>query len=330
MAEFISRGIGDLIGGTIAPLRRGVLGATRTAEALNGKYVWTPDEMPWGGLHDKATAATVPGEVYQQKFFSGQDTFFFLVVGGKLIALPMTNFGYGVSQQKVPVFGAWSHLHDTMLRGTRIVQGEFTLVFTKPNMISQLLAAVGEKQKVGAPIVHVEGRDEIKRRADLRAALWNVNDDGMAAVYTPAAMSGAKVTAYPFGEIPEPGMKPQDYAGHRAFDLLIVHGNDPNNLALAYDNWNAHTWAHSVGDHFKLLSTDHNDISGSNFDSSERVYIENVELMSSGIQYDMSGQPLQESYSFIARDVTTPAPLPAMLDNGSSSIIPFTDLLATR
>jgi hypothetical protein len=325
--DLLRRGIETEVNRLLSPLKRGILNGVRTAEALSGKYVWTPDQIQWGGYNGKGTSPTVAGDVYQPHFFSGQDCFFFLVnQAGQMIALPITAFGYGMSQQKIPVFGAWSYTADAFLKGTRVVQGEFSMLSTMPNSIMQLLGdpRVNDRgDQPNTPLIAVEGRDEIKRRGDLKADLWNVDGDGMRAIYSPAEVSGMKVSAYPFGREPEKGYSPADYAGHPAFDLLIVHGNDPNKISQNYENWNVHEWAHTVGDQFKLLSQDHNDISGATFSESERIYIENVELMSSGMQYDMSGQPLQESYSFIARDVTSPVPLGNGIDS-TKATIPFT------
>lgn len=325
--DLLRRGIDAELNKLLSPLKRGILNGLRTVESLSGQYVWTPDQIQWGGYGQGASAATVDGQVYQPHFFSGQDCFFFLINrAGQMIALPITAFGYGVSQQKVPVFGAWSYTVDAWLRGTRIVQGEFSMLSTAPNMIMQMLGDPRINDNGGkpnTPLVAVEGRDEIKRRNDLKADLWNVNGDGMRAIYSPSEVSGMKVSAYPFGREAQEGFSPADFAGHPTFDLLIVHGNDPNKIGTNYENWNVHEWAHTVGDQFKLMTQDMNDISGATFAESERIYIENVELMSSGMQYDMSGQPLQESYSFVARDVTSPVPLGNGVDS-TKSTIPFT------
>jgi hypothetical protein len=260
-------------------------------------------------------------DVYYQHFYSGSDAFFYIVDRtGRLIPIPIVSFAYGVSQEKVPVFGAWDYTFRGVARGTRIVRGEFSILFTEPNYLGQLLGMEDQPDDTDAssPLRVVATSSEVANRDQLRSDIWGVTPDGTVnvhnsvddsvSVYNPEQVNG-RHAAYPFGRSNyrmQPGMSAARYAGHSAFDILVSHGNNPDYSFGDPTAFNRERWSASVYDHLKYVANGFNEVTGTDLRRSERVYIETVELMSSGIAYDTSGQPLLESYSFIARDVTTP------------------------
>lgn len=278
-------------------------------------YKWQTDRMNWGaGADPNRAVEPVARNQYYQHFYSGSDAFFFIVNSeGKLVPMPVVNFGYGVSQEKVPVYGAWDYKYRFVARGTRIVRGEFTIVFTRPNWLGDMIMdqSKPDYEDRTDPLITVAGSKEISERESLRAAIWgdapedslNVSDN--VSVYTPQKVRGNQ-SAFPFGRDPQNGDPAAAYAGHPAFDIMISHGNNPDYGFDDPNNFSMEAWTSSIYDHLKYFQGSVNDATGTQLRRSERLYIKSVELMSSGIAYDTSGQPLAESYSFIAQEVIAP------------------------
>jgi hypothetical protein len=59
------------------------------------------------------------------------------------------------------------------------------------------------------------------------------------------------------------------------------------------------TWAYNSQEYARMKSYTQNE-QAKGWEPSNRIRIENVELMSVGTVLEISGQPLQETYSFIA------------------------------
>jgi hypothetical protein len=120
---------------------------------------------------------------YDKQFFSGQDCFVFLYpkLKEKLIPIPVVQMQVGESQQKTPIYGAWSYHWDAIAKGQVIVQGEFTIVYTYPNMIGRMLGRYDEpdypRDTDGSvkPIIENKKSLEAANRKDLRNDIWGSN-----------------------------------------------------------------------------------------------------------------------------------------------------------
>lgn len=257
-----------------------------------------------------AKGTNAPGTVsYDSHFFSGQDCFVFLYpyYHNKLIPLPVTQFQYGISQQKSPIFGAWSYHWDAVAKGQIIVQGEFSIVYTMPNLLGTLLGKDTEpdfvkKNPQGGvlPLLDNSKSMEVARRKDLRNDIWgNGKNEEDPTIYGIGTKKGRNVReAFPFGRKEDP-----NYCGHQPFDIVIAYGDNPSMHFTDSSEFEYGTWIDLSRDYQKMMSMSINE---EGWTSSRRVRIESVELMSAGTLLDVSGQPLQETYSFIARDVNTP------------------------
>lgn len=265
-----------------------------------------------------ATGNGAPGELaYDKQFFSGQDCFIFLFphYAQKLIPIPATNFEYGISQQKQPIYGAWSYHWDAVARGQVIVQGQFTIVYSKPNLIGQLLGKPGQSDNPPrssdgsvAPLIDNTKSLEAATHQDLRNEIWGANASRETGSYinNPSSLNGHQ-SAFPFGHQagrPE-GAPEADYCAHQPFDIIIAQGSNPSMNFTDNSKFTYSTWIESTKDYMRMQSGTHNEqVEG--WSASQRVRIEHVELMSAGTVMEVSGQPLQETYTFIARNVTTP------------------------
>jgi hypothetical protein len=261
-----------------------------------------------------ATGNGAPSDiVYDQHFYSGQDCFVFLYphAHNKLVPIPVTQLSVGISQQKIPIYGAWSYRFDAVAKGQVIVQGEFSIVYSYPNMIGQMLGAPSvsdhpprEKDGAVAPLMDRKKSLDATKRKDLRADIWNVGND--VPLHRGVGWDSTHNSpAYPFGRKPPKGKPEADYAGHQPFDIVIAFGSNPSMRFEDSSKFDYSTWAFSTKEYMKMMSSTPNE-AARGWDTSRRMRVEHVELTSSGTLLEVSGQPLQETYAFFARDITAP------------------------
>jgi hypothetical protein len=255
------------------------------------------------------------------KYYSGHDVYVFVVRDSdkKLVPIPVTGFQFGISQEKIPIYGAWSYTYDAVSDGSRIVQGQFSLVFTEPNHMGRLLSLAGDPDHNPSDSSITEALDlvdpdgSIKSRALKKSSIWGSElNDIEKAFLSPSSTNPSykgvqsRREAYPFGSKGSPEAL---YASHPPFDLLIAFGANPAYSQSQFGNdatsFDYEVWAKASRDYLKMTE-DMNERNMFDPVQSERVYIEDVHLMNSGIAMDTSGQPLVETYSFMARDVSTP------------------------
>ena len=279
-------------------------------------------ELPYSN----STWANPPGvksqlgkAAYSNNFFSGNNVFVFLFPYYKkmYIPIPVVALSYGMTQEKVPIYGAWSYTFDAIARGNRIVKGEMALVFTYPNMLGEL---IGEGQTSIYPTeTDPKTKDKYQNqmptsltdaeaaKATLRKDIWGVgNDQYLTSPYKAGNKNGTIKSAFPFGQAAPAGKPEADYAGHPPFDIVICYGDNPDVQNINNDSFDFDTWALSAQDAIKMTSGDYNEQVNPSWGVSKRIHLKNVELLSSGTQIDITGQPLQETYSFIARDAVVP------------------------
>ena len=253
---------------------------------------------------------------YHNYFFSGNDVIIGLVPfysKDKIIPIPVTDMVFGISQEKVPIYSAFSYTWDAVAKGTRIVRGEFSIVFSQPNHIGKLLGNPEKPdtpeilESTSNPVVEVGGEDLVNDRNLLMDRFWGTSngktiDENHASniMIDPTLVGYEKVTnAFPFGRETPPGKFEADYSGHPPFDLIIMMGERANSRRKSNDSFNGFSdWSRNVVEENKF-----NGGFNDRFDEkSEKIILKNIELMSCGVGLDPSGQPLRESYSFIARD----------------------------
>ncbi|PTY92882.1 hypothetical protein [Heyndrickxia sporothermodurans] len=144
---------------------------------------------------------------------------------------------YTVAQNNLPLFGYNSFVYDEIAVGNRIVQGQFSINFTTPGYLFNLLDMI--KQDVVAATNH----------QDVNAPAEGTADE----VETPA-------------EQVKPSSSP---LWNTTFDIDVMFGEE------------------------------------SSMGGSKHVVLEGVMIGSCSLQVDTTGNPIAETYSFIARDIRT-------------------------
>lgn len=153
----------------------------------------------------------------------------------------IVHIGYQIEQSTLPLFGYNAYVYDEMALGSRLINGQFTINFTRPGYLFELLDLLA-KENIATVNTNVE-----------------VEDDGA----TEEEKFNNKIMSTDYKSI-DRRHRPMWYTG---FDINIMFGQES---------------------------------SGS---PARHVMLEGVHISNSTLALDPSGQPVAETYSFIARDM---------------------------
>ena len=226
----------------------------------------------FGGQGDKFNT-------YYDYYYSGQDIQVHIdgaesrSTGG---VMPIISFAFNIKQEKMPLYGFWSYTFDAIMRGNRIINGAFTVATTSLNYMRDMIQEASTTRQEGQgsvyPIRNLDGDEENIQK------YWSINVDSSASADNDSR---------------------NIWSSHPAFNFVVVYGMQDVSVA-DYDTMKMKRLTNPQ----KLL-TDTNDRLVSETLLPTRYVIENVELTSLQVEYTPDGQPLGETYSFIARDLFT-------------------------
>lgn len=220
---------------------------------------------------------------YYDYFYTGQD----LIVtvdgtedDGCFRVLPLISIGFNITQQKAPIYGFWDYTYSAVLRGTRLIQGSFTLATKSPNYVKQLLAkaAHSRQDRLGsANYTYNKGLTEDDENIE---KYWGKNID-------PALNAiGTSI-----------------YSVHPPFSLVLTYG--VQNVSMnkwgtneLYDLYiNDNPWMTDINE--RLIESDL-------IDQSNREVLDACEIQSMSKQVDPDGSIISETYTFFARELIVP------------------------
>jgi hypothetical protein len=246
-------------------------------------------DLIWAGK----TNDTEKFNTYYDYYFTGEDIKVYIDgLFDSKYELDIASFAFLIRQEKQPVYGFWSYNYDVMMVGTRIISGEFSVYSRYPGRM----------------------RDLLSEAAKQRAAFYSSNS------------SDAKVQSYLTGsdtQSIEDEKNIEKYWANSQLDRLasdvnadnrnIFSAHPPFNFVIKYgtQEGSVTTVARNKGtdnqDNFdvldRLMATDYNERlvqkSSSDF---MNIILQSVQLTNMGTTYSVGGQPLVESYQFLARD----------------------------
>lgn len=259
-------------------------GPARSMRSTSG---WWSDEEArlyeiWAGTFDApVNKYTNP---YFDYYYSGQDVS--VQIEGLETdvrdKLTIYGFGYTVQQQKQPVYGAFSYTYDAMLRGTRIISGAFSLVIREPFELQRKIAkATTLRAKTTAmgslALNSLRGIDEDEANIE---RYWRRHYD------------------YNL----DPGQQ-HLFSIHPPFNFIIRYGLQTTSLSTEDPS----TRSEDIRQAYKSntpMYTNVNERLVPNFapELEHKILLENVELISKSIEYNVDGDPIMENYAFVARD----------------------------
>lgn len=221
---------------------------------------------------------------YFDYFFSGQDVNVRIEGLADNDTLPIYSFGYVIEQQKQPVYGFWDYTYSAMLRGTRIITGAFSLVTTKPNLLTTAIAK--------ASVSRARANSDRIVTNNLNA-LRGLDDDE------------ANINHYWYRNYDNNLDTNQQhlFSVHPPFNLLIKYGVQETSLTGSNPSMRINELRDRYSDNPPLmLDVNERLVNNPSVEEDYEIILENVELTSKSTQYDVEGNPILETYSFMARD----------------------------
>ena len=219
---------------------------------------------------------------YFDYYFSGQD----ILVGidgveDEFGTIPIINLGFNMTQQKTPVFGAFSYTYDAVMRGNRIVTGEFSIATTSPDYMKNLLA---------------------------KAATSRANRSYTPYSTRPLTEDDANIEKY-WGRVIDPdygNAGKRIFSVHPPFSFLILYGVQNISLGEATSSSGADILDGYASDN--PLYSDQNErlVESDSADQASRIVLEACELTSMATSYTPDGAVCSETYQFFGRDYIIP------------------------
>lgn len=243
---------------------------------------------------ERVADGTVPLEYYDY-FFSGSDVQVTIEgIEEDRGKIPFVNFGYGIQQQKIPVYGLWSYTYDGVLRGTRVVSGSFSVATRGTNYFKNLISEATTSRSRDAGTIAGQFKDLKSGFGPSRALTeddknidkyWSRNIDPY------LGNDGRNI-----------------FSVHPPFNFVITLG-----VQLTSANTTMGLGQYDLTDNYEFdnlytsdtISKDINERLTYTPQVARKIRIEGVELVGLETGYSPDGTPLVDTYEFFARDTST-------------------------
>ena len=194
--------------------------------------------------------------------------------------LPMHELGFNVSQEKAPVYGAFSYTYDAVMRGTRIVSGSFTLVSKYPSYMNRLLTKAANARESNAGNL----QDYYPRPPS-----WEEDDKNIKRYWSrhldPAALTQGN----------------SEWSIHPPFSLVVVYGIQDTSAEPKMDD----RYTRYSNDQALMKDRNQRLVESSN-QHSDRLILDAIELMNVNRIFSPNSPVVMEQYEFMARDLIIP------------------------
>ena len=235
---------------------------------------------------------------YYDYYFSGEDIKVY--VDGLFEPeneLDIASFTYSIKQEKQPLYGFWSYNYDTVLYGTRIISGEFTIYTRYPRRMTDLIEAASRvrvkdphpKEAMGKVVSSLRSRLESPEDVKNMEKYW-------------AYSQLDRLTADPLSKnIKDSGHN--IFSAHPPFNFVILYGVQEASMSpldysgVSENGINDNLDRMIVSDINERLIKTHKDV------NPMKIILQEVQLLGMATSYASGGQPVSESYQFIARDL---------------------------
>ena len=238
---------------------------------------------PRRDIYGRPDSQRLEYQMFSSEYFSGADVNLYI---GDVWVDEITNIAFQLQEEVMPVYGYASYTYDAIARGKRLLQGAFTINFTSAGYLQEILENAhaifyaienGKKDGLLPPnyydtmnlndILKKLGKKSFDQIADeYEKAIWGIGDDK--------------------GENLSYADRPYFRQDDLGFDIRIQYG------AVA------ETSQYVEGKFYQKTKTEPPNVTVD--------VINGVQLMSMakiGIGTDAAGAPIQEQYSFMARDL---------------------------
>lgn len=237
-------------------------------------------DSAWAKLHSDSQAPNP----YFQYFYTGQDIKAYIAeIGdeGEFADMPIQSIQFNVSQNKQPVYGYASYTYDAVMRGTRIVSGNFTLVTRHPGYMRRALAAAASA----------------RARGDSRGLKDNPGGRKLTA-------DDANIEKFWASHIEAGMVTNNEFSIHPPFNLVIQYGLQDTSVTQE-----------DFGKQFDGYREDNTLFADQNqrlvegySDRPDKFIIEACELQGMQVAHSPDGSVAMEMYDFFGRDIIVPSP----------------------
>ena len=253
-------------------------------------------DMLWGGGNSSDPRFTN----YYDYYFSGEDIKVYIDgLFSPEYELDIAMFGFNVTQQKQPLYGFWSYNYDTVMQGTRIINGEITVFTRYPRRMTEMLEMAA---KVRTQRAKVGDAPSNRILSNLRSAFEspNAEDERLIEKYWSRSQLD-RITDDPFAKNVQDSNR-NIFSAHPPFNFVIVYGLEEIALSPTRAFQNQDEKRTDLTDQMMISDYNQKTVKSSNLTSPMKIIIQEVNLMSMSTVYAPGGQPIAESYQFIARD----------------------------
>lgn len=233
---------------------------------------------------------------YFDYFFSGEDVKIYI---DGLFApedeLDIATFAYSIQQQKAPIYGFWSYNYDAIMYGTRIVTGEFTVYTKGPRRMTDLLEKAASNRQS-----YKDGRSRDRNKIVTRMTPQTQSSQDEINLEKYWSISQLdRITSDPATDQIDTN---NIFSAHPPFNFIILYGAEET--ALSSNNLLMGETKDLSDDLDRINVSDVNQRNVRIDDISRpmKIVIQQVNLVSMGTAYSPGGQPVLESYQFMARD----------------------------
>jgi hypothetical protein len=237
-------------------------------------------DLQWAKQHKQSQA---PNSYYDY-FFAGPDIKAYiaeLADDPEFGDMPIHGVAFNIEQQKTPVYGYWSYTYDAVMRGTRLVSGQLTLITKYPGYMREALSAAAANRSAN--------RNNLSDDYPAPGS-WRSDDENIERYWG----KHIDVAAQTQGK--------NEWSIHPPFSLVIVYG--VQNTSVQAKNIGQQYAAYESDN---ALLSDHNQrlVESYNGEKPSRLIIDGCELVSCNRSFT-SELLVAESYSFFGRDIIVP------------------------
>lgn len=254
-------------------------------------------DLVWSGASDKSEKDSRFSNYYDY-YFSGEDIKVY--IDGLFNAedeLDIASFAYAVKQEKQPLYGFWSYNFDTMLYGTRIITGEFTIFTKYPRRMTDLIEKA-TNQRVNNPTPQESMNGVV---SPLRSNTNNADDEKNLKKYW-AYSQLDRITQDPFVKATSGKNGHSIFSAHPPFNIVILYGTQEASLSAKDYSGNSGKELNDNLDRMMVSDINERLIKPNDNMGPMKVILQEVHLSGMTTAYNPGGQPVAESYQFIARD----------------------------
>jgi len=254
-------------------------------------------DLKWAGRSAKDNTFSN----YYDYFFSGEDIRVFVDgLFDESDELDIAGFGFLIKQEKQAVYGFWSYNFDTIMNGTRIVTGQFSLFSRHPRKMTEILEkaakarvnSISSKKDTTGVVSLMKSQNESRQDEQNIEKYW-ANSQLDRITMDPARIGGSS------------GEARNIFSAHPPFNFIIMFGVEDSSLSTVTVSSNKAVGSFSQRDNLdRIMSTDRNErkIKASGSNNKMKIVLQNVHLLQMTTEYQPGGAPLIENYGFVARD----------------------------